>query len=210
MTCDCPSPLRPIPAWSYRSLQLSLFDQQDLAEISHPDYPGERLIVGRNPLRAGKREDLLAATGKLAAPVLARVQAGGLAGAARIGVVLGKVIARSEVGKHFDVAITGRHDQIVQEAALDGIYVLGSSVAAAELDAPDTVAAYKNLARLECDFRHIKADDGPAPHLAPPRGTRQSFGVIPVGRSRRPSLGMPVLLFSPRYSISDFGSTGLA
>ncbi len=151
-------------------LQLSLFDQQYLAEITSPDYPGERLIVCRNPLqaaeRARKREDLLAATENLMTPVSARVQAGKLAGASKIGVAAGKIINRYKMGKHFDVAITDtslvitrKQDQIDAEAALDGFYVLRTSVPAGQLDAPGVVTAYKNLARLERDFRHIKADD---------------------------------------------------
>jgi Transposase DDE domain len=151
-------------------LQMSLFDQQDLAEIAHPDYPGERLIACRNPLlaaeRARTREELLAATDKLLAPIIARVQAGKLTGAGEIGVAVGKVISKYKVGKHFDVTITGasltitrRQDQIDAEAAFDGIYVLRTSLPAPKLDAPGVVTAYKNLARLERDFRHIKADD---------------------------------------------------
>jgi Transposase DDE domain len=151
-------------------LQLSLFDTQDLAEISHPDYPGERLIACRNPLlaaeRARKREDLLAATENLLAPVIARVQAGRLRGAGAIGVAAGKVISRYKVAKHFEVTITDtsltvtrKQDQIDAEAAFDGIYVLRTPVPASQLSAPGVVTAYKNLARLERDFRHIKADD---------------------------------------------------
>jgi hypothetical protein len=151
-------------------LQMTLFDQQDLAEISHPDYPGERLIACRNPVlaadRARKRAELLAATEKLLAPIVARVQAGKLTGAAETGVAVGKVIGEYKVGKHFDVAITDtslaitrRQDQIDAEAALDGIYVLRTSVPAGELGAAGVVTAYKNLARVERDFRIIKADD---------------------------------------------------
>ncbi len=151
-------------------LQLSLFDQQDLAEITSPDYPGERLIVCRNPVlaaeRARKREDLLAATESLVAPVTARVQAGKLTGASKIGVAAGKIISKYKVGKHFDLAITDtslaitrRQDQIGAEAALDGFYVLRTSVPGSQLDAPGIVTAYKNLAYLERDFRVIKADD---------------------------------------------------
>ena len=120
-------------------LQMSLFDTQDLAEISHPDYPGERLIACRNPLlaaeRARKRDELLAATENLLAPIIARVAAGRLAGADEIGVAVGKVIGKYKVGKHFDYTITDtsltverRHDQIAAEAALDGIYVLRTTV----------------------------------------------------------------------------------
>ena len=92
-------------------LQLSLFDQQDLAEITSPDFPGERLVACRNPVlaadRARKREDLLAATEKLIAPVIARVQAGKLVGAAEIGIEVGKVIIGYKTGQHFAVTITG-------------------------------------------------------------------------------------------------------
>jgi Transposase DDE domain len=151
-------------------LQLSLFDEQDLAEITSPDFPGERLVACRNPVlaadRARKREDLLQATEKLLAPVIARVQAGRLAGAGPIGVEVGKVISRYKTAKHFDVAITGtslavarKQDQIAAEAALDGFYVLRTPVAASQLDAPGVVTAYKNLKYVERDFRHIKADD---------------------------------------------------
>jgi hypothetical protein len=151
-------------------LQLSLFDQQDLAEITSEDFPGERLVACRNPVlaadRARKREDLLAATEKLLAPLAARVQAGRLAGAAKIGVEVGKVISKYKTAKHFEVAITDasftvtrRHAQIDAEAALDGIYVIRTPVAADELDAPGVVTAYKNLARVERDFRSIKSDD---------------------------------------------------
>jgi hypothetical protein len=151
-------------------LQLSLSDEQDLAEITSPDFPGERLIACRNPAlaadRARKREDLLQATEKLLAPLIARVQAGRLAGAARIGIEAGKVINRYKTGKHFAVIITDdtltvarRQDQIDAEAALDGIYVLRTPVPAAGLDAPAVVTAYKNLKHVERDFRSIKADD---------------------------------------------------
>jgi hypothetical protein len=151
-------------------LQLSLFDEQDLAEITSPDFPGERLVCCRNPVlaaeRARKREDLLAATEKLLAPLIARVQAGRLAGAAKIGVAVGKVINKYKTGKHFDVAITddsltvARHQaQIAGEAALDGIYVLRTPVPEDQLDAPGVITAYKNLSRVERDFRSIKADD---------------------------------------------------
>jgi hypothetical protein len=151
-------------------LQLSLFDQQDLAEIASDDFPGERLICCRNPVlaaeRARKREDLLAATEKLLAPLLTRVQARRLAGAAKIGVEVGKVINKYKAGKHFDAVITDdsltitrRQDQIDEEAALDGLYVIRTPVPAAELDAPGVITAYKNLKNVERDFRHIKTDD---------------------------------------------------
>ena len=151
-------------------LQLSLFDQQDLAEITSPDFAGERLIACRNPVlaadRARTREDLLAATEKLLAPITARVRAGRLRGAGEIGVEVGKVISTYKTGKHFAVTITDttlaierRQDRIDAEAALDGFYVLRTPVPASELDAPAVVTAYKNLKYVERDFRHIKSDD---------------------------------------------------
>jgi hypothetical protein len=151
-------------------LQMSLFDQQDLAEITHPDYPGERLIACRNPLlaaeRTRKRDELLTATEHLLNPIIARVAAGRLTGADAIGVALGKVIGKYNVAKHFRYTITDttlaverRHDQIAAEAALDGIYVLRTSVPADQLDAAGVVTGYKNLANVERDFRILKVDD---------------------------------------------------
>ena len=151
-------------------LQLSLFDEQDLAEITSDDFPGERLVACRNPVlaadRARTRSELLAATEKLLAPLTARVQAGKLTGAGPIGVEVGKVISRYKTGKHFAVTITDttltierRQDRIDAEAALDGFYVLRTPVPAGELDAAGVVAAYKNLKYVERDFRHIKSDD---------------------------------------------------
>jgi len=151
-------------------LQMSLFDTQDMAEISHPDFPGERLIACRNPLlaaeRTRKRDDLLAATEQLLAPIIARVAAGRLSGADAIGVAVGKVINKHKVGKHFhyritdtSLAIQRRHDQIAAEAARDGIYVLRTNIDATELDPAGVVIGYKNLAKIERDFRIIKADD---------------------------------------------------
>jgi hypothetical protein len=151
-------------------LQLSLFDQQDLAEITHPGYPGERLIACRNPAlaaqRARKREDLLATTEKLLAPIQTAVSEGRLAGADAIGLKVGRVINRYPMAKHLQVAITDtslaitrRQSQIDTEAALDGIYVLRTSLPTDTLDAPGVVLAYKNLAHLERDLRHIKVDD---------------------------------------------------
>ena len=151
-------------------LQLSLFDEQDLAEITSEDFPGERLIACRNPVlaadRARTREELLAATEKLLAPLIARVTAGRLRGAGEIGVEVGKVITRYKTGKHFAVtitddslAVTRKQDQIDAEAALDGFYVLRTPVPAGQLDAAAVVTAYKNLKYVERDFRHIKSDD---------------------------------------------------
>jgi len=151
-------------------LQLSLFDEQDLAEITSGDFPGERLIACRNPAlaaeRARKREDLLAATEKLLAPIAARVAAGRLSGAAAIGAKAGEVLGKYKMRKHFTIAITdhsltAERDQagIDAEARLDGIYVIRTPVPATDLDAAGTITAYKNLSRVERDFRHIKSDD---------------------------------------------------
>jgi hypothetical protein len=116
--------------------------------------------------RARKREDLLAATEKLLALIIARVTAGRLAGAGPIGIEVGKVISTYKTSKHFQVTITDaslavarRQDQIDAEAALDGFYVLRTPIPAARLDGPAVVAAYKNLKYVERDFRSIKADD---------------------------------------------------
>ena len=151
-------------------LQMSLFDTQDLAEIAHPDYPGERLIACRNPAladqRARKRAELLAATDKQLAGVADRVTRGTLAGAGEIGKAVGKVIDKYKMGKHFhttitDTAFTYRRDtaRIDAEAALDGIYVLRTSVDTDSLDPAAVVQSYKNLANVERDFRIIKTDD---------------------------------------------------
>jgi transposase len=151
-------------------LQLSLFDEQDLAEITSGDFPGERLIACRNPALAGerarKREALLAATEKLLAPIAARAAAGRLAGAAEIGKKAGEVLNKYKVAKHFDVTITDasltaerKQAQIEEEARLDGIYVIRTPVPGTDLDAAGTVTAYKNLKYVERDFRHIKSDD---------------------------------------------------
>jgi hypothetical protein len=151
-------------------LQLSLFDEQDLAEISSPDFPGERLIACRNPFEAAKRArtraELLQATEADLGKIAAQVQAGRVKDPDKIGVAAGKVINKRKVAKHFllDIGqqrISWRRDQasIDAEAATDGIYVIRTPVPAGTLDAPGAVAAYKDLARLERDFRHLKADD---------------------------------------------------
>jgi transposase len=164
-------------------LQMSLFDTQDLAEIHHPDYPGERLIACRNPalaeLRAAKRESMLTATEALLDKITTRVAEGRLTGADAIGVAVGKVIDRYKMAKHLtyqitDTALTVTRDQtgIAAEAALDGIYVIRTSLPAAALDAAATVTAYKNLAHVERDFRNIKTDDldlRPIHHYLPDR-----------------------------------------
>jgi len=151
-------------------LQLSLFDQVNLAEISHPDYPGERLVACRNPAladeRARKRQALLAATETALDKIAAAVAAGRLADAGRIGVRVGKVIGRYKMAKHFHLDIAaGRFTYhrntaaIDAEAALDGIYVLRTSVSADRLDAAAVVRIYKSLAAVERDFRSLKTID---------------------------------------------------
>src|SRR5216683_1713989 len=151
-------------------LQLSLFDQQNLAEITSPDFPGERLIACRNPVlaadRARTRGELLAGTEKLLAPITARVRAGKLTGAGQIGVAVGKVITKYNTAKHFAITITDttltieRLQALIDgEAALDGFYVLRTPLPADQLDAPAVVTAYKNLKYAGRDFRHLKADD---------------------------------------------------
>jgi hypothetical protein len=164
-------------------LQPTLFDEHNLAEITHPDYPGERLVACRNPFlaaeRARKRGELLTATEDLLAPVVAAVTAGRLHGGDRIGLKVGRLINTYKMAKHLQVAITDTSlsitrntDQIQQEAALDGIYVLRTSVPAQALDPAGVVAAYKNLAHVERDFRSIKTDDldlRPIHHRLPDR-----------------------------------------
>src|SRR5262249_15603228 len=151
-------------------LQMSLFDDQGLAEISHPDSPGERLIACRNPALAGerarKREDLLAATETLLAKVGDQVTAGRITDPDKIGIRAGKVIDRYKVAKHFILDIgpgsfSWRRDQASTgaEAALDGIYVIRTPVPASDLGAPGVVTAYKNLSRVERDIRTIKTGD---------------------------------------------------
>ena len=151
-------------------LQLSLFDQQDLAEITSPDFPGERLIACRNPHEAAKRartrESLLQATEADLGTIAAQVAAGRIKDPDKIGIRAGKIINKRKVAKHFilDIGqqrISWHRDQaaIDAEAATDGIYVIRTPVPAETLDAAGTVAAYKDLANLERDFRHIKAGD---------------------------------------------------
>jgi hypothetical protein len=151
-------------------LQMSLFDEQNLAEITHPDYPGERLIACRNPYlaaeRARKRDALLAATETTLAPVIASVKAGRLTGRDKIGLKVGTLINKYKMGKHFTLTITEHRlrlardqEQIDAEAALDGIYVIRTPVPADTLDPAGVVTAYKQLAHVERDFRSLKADD---------------------------------------------------
>jgi transposase len=154
-------------------LQLSLFDDRDLAEISAPElFPGERLIVCRNhdlaAERARKREDLLAATERELARIEAQVRRRNapLRAAAEIGLAVGAVLNKRKMAKHFVVTINEGHlswhrrlDQIEAEARLDGIYVIRTSVPAEHLNAAETVQAYKDLSRVERAFRSLKSVD---------------------------------------------------
>jgi len=163
------------------SLQLSLFDEQNLAEIASADYPGERLVVCRNPLvaaeRARKREDLLAATEAALAPIKVRVDAGTLAEAAEIALAVGQVINKRKVKKHFQLEIADnsfayrrKQEQIDEEAALDGFYVLRTNLADDTLTAADVVRSYKQLAHAERAFRTLK---GPELEIRPIRHRRE-------------------------------------
>ena len=153
-------------------LQPDLFDQRDLASITAPDYPGERLIVCRNPdlarERARKRDDLLAATERDLAEVARAVarRRRPLRGADAIGLRAGAVLNRHKVGKHFDLTITDdrfsferKQAAIADEAKLDGIYVIRTNVPAAVLDDAATVGAYKGLSQVERAFRSLKTVD---------------------------------------------------
>jgi transposase len=151
-------------------LQLDLFDEVNLVELSSPEYPGERLVACRNPqlakLRAHKRQDLLAATERNLDKIKARVDAGKLAGGEEIGLRVGKVVNQYKVAKHFELTIGDRTftfmrklGEIAAEAALDGIYIIRTSVSAARMDAPSCVRNYKSLAQVERAFRSLKTID---------------------------------------------------
>ena len=166
-------------------LQLSLFDERDLAEIESPDFPGERLVVCKNPAlaeeRRRKRHELLDATEQDLKDIQARVlrQRRPLRGADKIGQAVGALLGRRKVAKHFlvtisDDALSFTRDQaaIAAEAALDGFYVLRTGVPAQVLGAADTVRAYKSLARVERAFRSLKTVDldiRPVFHWVSPR-----------------------------------------
>jgi transposase len=154
------------------ALQLSLFDQTDLAEITHRDYPGERLVVCRNPLlaqeRARKREDLMAAAEQKLEAVAAatRRPQRPLRDAERINYRIGELLGPKKVGKYFkwqltDQGLSFQRDaqRIARDAALDGIYVLRTSLSSQRLDAAQTVRSYKRLAQVERAFRVLKSLD---------------------------------------------------
>lgn len=151
-------------------LQLGLFDERNLFAFTHPDYPGERLVACRNPqlaaLRAHKREDLLQATEHNLAKVQGMVAAGRLRGQDKIGVRVGKVVNQYKVAKHFTLDIQDQaftfqrqRENIAAEAALDGIYVIRTSLPDADMEAADCVRHYKSLAQVERAFRTLKSVD---------------------------------------------------
>ena len=154
------------------TLQMSLFDEKDLAEIVDPAFPGERLVACRNPLlgaeRARKREDLLSATERELAKIAAATTRPKrrLRDSKKIAFRVGKVLGRFKVGKHFRWEITEEglryerdQDNIAQEAILDGVYVIRTSVSANRLDASATVRSYKKLSTIERAFRSFKTVD---------------------------------------------------
>jgi hypothetical protein len=151
-------------------LQLGLFDQRNLFECTHPDYPGERLIACRNPelakLRAAKRQALLAATGAELAQVRAMVERKKLSGRDRIGLRVGRVVNKYKMAKHFALEIDEhrlafqlREEAVKAEATLDGIYVLRTPLAAEQMAAAQVVRSYKALAAVERAFRTLKTID---------------------------------------------------
>ena len=151
-------------------LQLGLFDERNLLELSSPDFPGERLVACRNPelakLRTHKREALLAATEASLAKIQARVEAGKLAGRDEIGLRVGKLVNQYKVAKHFELVIgdnaftfARKTDAIAAEAALDGLYIIRTSVPSTQMDSAECVRNYKALANVERAFRSLKTID---------------------------------------------------
>jgi transposase len=154
------------------AIQMSLFDETDLVEIEHPDYPGERLVVCRNPALAAerkrKREELLCSSEKQLEKIRVAVKRLNrpLRGEAEIGIRLGRVMDRYKVAKHFRFEIGDEHfsyerkdERITQEAALDGLYVIRTDVSPEVLDADQVVQAYKSLSAVERAFRSLKTVD---------------------------------------------------
>ena len=154
------------------ALQLSLFDQHDLAEIQHASYPGERLIACRNPLlaeqRSRKRNELLEATEKQLKKIVEATQRKKrpLRGRKEIGLAVGKILGRYKMGKHFSLFIEEdgfrcerKQANIEQEATLDGIYVIRTSVPAEALSSENVVGCYKSLSEVEKAFRSLKSVD---------------------------------------------------
>jgi len=153
-----------------RSIRPELFDERNLFEFTHPDYPGERMIACRNPFlarkRVYKRQDLIEATIRELEKVQGMAGRGRLKGKDKIGVRVGKVINKYKVGKHFDLDIGDgefsflvNEERVAAEAALDGIYVVRTSLSKSAMDAPEAVRTYKSLSQVEQAFRTIKGVD---------------------------------------------------
>ena len=153
-----------------KHVQPGLFDERNLFEFTHPDFPGERLIACRNPelakLRAHKRQDMLQATEKDLEKIRTRVEAGRLSGQDDIGVRVGKVVNKYKMAKHFDLDIKSnafsfqrKAESIAAEAALDGIYIIRTSVAPDQMNSADCVRSYKLLVNVERAFRSLKTID---------------------------------------------------
>jgi len=152
------------------ALQMGLFDERNLFELTHPDFPGERLIACRNPelarMRAAKRQDLLLATTQEMDKVKRMVEKGRITGRDKIGVRIGRVINKYKMAKHLALVIDDerfdyeiRKDQVAAEAALDGIYVIRTSLPKERISAPDAVRNYKSLSDVERAFRCLKSID---------------------------------------------------
>ncbi|WP_035776450.1 IS1634 family transposase, partial [Arthrobacter sp. H5] len=171
------------------SLQMSLFDEQNLAEITHPKYPGERLIACRNPAlaakRAHKRTELLKATEEKLEAIKKAVQAGRSKNAGTTGVRVGKTVGTYNMAKHFHLVITDKKftyerntESIAREADLDGIYVIRTNVPETTMDAPEAVRTYKSLANVEKIFKTLKSRDlgiRPIRHYTEPRTRAHVF-----------------------------------
>ena len=153
-----------------KSIQPELFDERNLFEIEHPDYPGERLIACRNPYlakhRAKTRQSLLEKTIERLEKVQKSVQNGRIKGADKIGIKVGKIIDKYKVAKHFDIAIgedsfdfSINQERVAKESALDGVYVIRTSVSKDSMDAETAVRNYKNLSQVERAFRSMKSID---------------------------------------------------
>ena len=164
---------------------MDLFDERNLFELEHPDYPGERLVACRNPAlarrRAHKREELIEATTAELDKVACQGRPRHARGAAAIGVRVGKVLNKYKVAKHFELAIgeasfdfTLRHDKVAEEAALDGIYVIRTAVEKRRMTADDAVRNYKALTTVERAFRSLKTVDLKVRPDPPPRARTAS------------------------------------
>lgn len=151
------------------AIQLSLFDQENIATITHPEYPGERLVVCRNPFlaeyRSRKRQELLAATEKLLGKVAQRVEKGNLVGEKAIALALGAVVNKHKMEKHFQLTITDttfsyerKKEMIEEEEKLDGLYVIRTTLSEEEMGEDEVVRTYKQLSVVEQAFRNMKTD----------------------------------------------------